>query len=361
MADATDGKRQEAIPKGEEFMPGVGTEQLAKAFRAERVGKSKSILEACLLRRNGMNIRPIARRIRVSYATVRGWLERMKDGDLKRRFDRKHPGQKRQLDERLVRTIRRWLGNPPNLHGFRAGAWSLDMLVQSIRWRFGTTYRERTMRRILNALGYSYRKLRPVPEKSATPEEQKEFMDSTNRLVVDRMDLGYAILCGDEAACQRWSAGGYAWRARGGHDTVDVSFSRATVKMFGALGRKGHHIRVVDALNSDTFIDFLKMLQETYSKFVLVLDNASCHKSDKVNRFIESTGGDIELVFLPPYTPQLNPIEVQWRELKRLLAGQCFDSLEDLKDAIETIVEKELRPVRIMPYLTDQYKPPPPS
>ena len=95
------------------------------------------------------------------------------------------------------------------------------------------------------------------------------------------------------------------------------------------------------------------MLQNTYPKFVYVLDNASCHRSEKVNRFIESTGRDIVLVFLPPYTPQLNPIEVQWQELKRLLAGQCFHSLEDLRDAIEAMVDRDMKPVRIMPYLTD--------
>ena len=97
------------------------------------------------------------------------------------------------------------------------------------------------------------------------------------------------------------------------------------------------------------------MLQETYPKFVYVLDNAFCHRSEKVNRFIGSTVGDIVLVFLPPYTPQLNPIEVQWRELKRLLAGRRFHSLEDLRDAIEAIVDREMKPVKIMAYLTDQY------
>ena len=145
----------------------------------------------------------------------------MKDGYLERWFDRKHSGQKRQLDEHLTHAIRRWLGDHQNLHGFRAGAWSLDMLVQSIRWRFGTTY-ERTMESIFNALGHSYREPRPIPEKSATPEAQKEFMSTTNRLVVDLMERGYAILCGDEAACQRWSSGGYAWRVRDGYATVDV-------------------------------------------------------------------------------------------------------------------------------------------
>ena len=91
MAGATDGERQEAIPRGRKFMSKVSTEQFDNAFKAERVGKSKFILEACLLRRDSMGIRAIARRIRASHSTVRGWLVRMMGADLKRRIDKKRP------------------------------------------------------------------------------------------------------------------------------------------------------------------------------------------------------------------------------------------------------------------------------
>ena len=94
MAAATDKEREEAIPKGTEFMPVVDTDQLAAAFKKERVGKPKSVLEACLLRRQKMGLRDISKRIRVSYSTVRGRLMRMKDVGLKRRFDKKHSGPK---------------------------------------------------------------------------------------------------------------------------------------------------------------------------------------------------------------------------------------------------------------------------
>ena len=120
-----------------------------------------------------MGLRAISKRIRVSYSTVRGWPMRMKDAGLKRRFDKKHPGQKRQLDERVEHAIRFWLGNHPNIHGFQAGARGLDMAIEAVKRRFGTEYKERTMGRILNFLGYPYRKPRPIPEKPAAPEEQK--------------------------------------------------------------------------------------------------------------------------------------------------------------------------------------------
>ena len=71
-----------------------------------------------------------------------------------------------------------------------------------------------------------------------------------------------------------------------------------------------------------------------------------------VSRFIESTGGDIKLIYLPPYTPQLNPIEVQWRVLKRLLAGRYFESVDELRDAIVQIVQNEMNAVEINVYAT---------
>ncbi|MCE2507806.1 MAG: transposase, partial [Nitrosopumilaceae archaeon] len=67
--------------------------------------------------------------------------------------------------------------------------------------------------------------------------------------------------------------------------------------------------------------------------------------------------GRIKLIFLPPHTPQLNPIEIQWRVLKRLLACRYFETLEEIKNAIEAIVQGEMKPVRLMPYLTDRYRP----
>ena len=58
-----------------------------------------------------------------------------------------------------------------------------------------------------------------------------------------------------------------------------------------------------------------------------------------------------ELVFLPPYTPQLNSIEMQWGVLKRLLSGRYFRSVGELKKTIMALVDNgEMKPVRLMSY-----------
>ena len=66
------------------------------------------------------------------------------------------------------------------------------------------------------------------------------------------------------------------------------------------------------------------------------------HKSKVVREYVESAGGDVELEFLPPYTPQLNPVEIVWRDLKKRLAGRFFRSLDELKAAITAILEREM-------------------
>lgn len=162
-------------------MPGVDVEQVTAAFK-ERVGKPKSLPEACLVRRQNMGLRAASKNIRTSYSTIRGWPMRVKDADLKRRFDKKHPGQKTQLDERVTHAMTLWLDNPPNLHGFQAGAWSLDMVIGVVKRRFGMEYKERTTGRIPDFLGYSWRKPRPMPKKSATTGKQY-LMRETNELM----------------------------------------------------------------------------------------------------------------------------------------------------------------------------------
>ena len=98
-------------------------------------------------------------------------------------------------------------------------------------------------------------------------------------------------------------------------------FLKADGQAVRRLGRGCHCIRLVDKLNSDTFIEFLKYIQEE-QKSVVIMDNMAYHTSNKMDHSIESAGGDVMLVFLLPYTSKLNPIEMQWWVRRRLLAGR---------------------------------------
>lgn len=63
----------------------------------------------------------------------------------------------------------------------------------------------------------------------------------------------------------------------------------------------------------------------------VILDNASFHKSKKVRELIEEVG--CHLLYLPPYSPDLNPIEHAWANFKNYLR-KIINNFEDFRDAI---------------------------
>ena len=65
---------------------------------------------------------------------------------------------------------------------------------------------------------------------------------------------------------------------------------------------------------------------------VVVMDNLSAHKVDGVRQLIETTGA--KLLYLPPYSPDLNPIEKAWSKIKQIMRGLKARSTETLDQAI---------------------------
>ena len=305
-------------------MPYVDPKRLRRAHKSERPGKAQIILRACELRKKGMGIRPIMRNLQQAYSTVRGRLLRMMGTGPDRRHDKQRGRKKKKLDAAARKAILEWVDNSPRKYGFAAGTWQLAMILVMLERELNIKCKPRTLRRVMKKIKCSYTKARPVPRKSATKEEREAFVSEANATLEELMAQDYVVLCGDEAGVLRWNGGGYGWRRTGGRYTVKSTFSRQSVKMFGALGKDGFYMRPAAALNSATFMEFLKELRRAYPKFATMLDNAGYHKSRVASRFVESTGGDIKLIYLPPHAPQLNPIEVQCMALKRLPAGTLW-------------------------------------
>ena len=118
--------------------------------------------------------------------------------------------------------------------------------------------------------------------------------------------------------------------------------------MFGALGRNVLHVMAADSTKSAVFKVFLEALRQKYGRVAFVTDNAKSHKSQLIQEYLESTNGDVVLIYLPPYTPQLNPIEIQWRMIKARLAARYFATNDEMEDSIIRLVESgEVQPIRI--------------
>lgn len=119
-----------------------------------------------------------------------------------------------------------------------------------------------------------------------------------------------------------------------------------TLTLLGALSAKG----IVAAMTVEAATDrevFLTYLDEVLCPKlkpgdVVVMDNLSTHKVEEVRQRIENTKA--ELIYLPPYSPDLNPIEKAWSKLKQLLGSSRARSVKALDEAIE----------RLLPKITDE-------
>ena len=115
-----------------------------------------------------------------------------------------------------------------------------------------------------------------------------------------------------------------------------------TTTLIAALGIEGMCCStVVDgAINGDIFEAFVKqvLVPELKPGDVVVMDNLSSHKRASTRQLIEEAGA--ELSFLPPYSPDLNPIEMIFSKIKQLLRSLACRTREALWQSMQTVLDQ---------------------
>lgn len=128
--------------------------------------------------------------------------------------------------------------------------------------------------------------------------------------------------------------------------------TRKSVGYFGAVRlRDGFFVyrRETGRFNADTFFSFLKQLHRASRaagrRVVIITDNAGYHHARYHKDWREQHAENFSLDFLPPYSPELNPIERAWKLTRRICThNRYFESLEEVIQAVETQFENWRRP-----------------
>lgn len=115
-----------------------------------------------------------------------------------------------------------------------------------------------------------------------------------------------------------------------------------TTTLIAALGIGGMRCStVVDgAVNGDVFEAFVEqvLVPELQSGDVVIMDNLSSHKRQRIRELIEGAGA--RLVFLPPYSPDLNPIELIFAKAKQLLRSWACRTRDALWKAMQSVLDQ---------------------
>ncbi|WP_301280886.1 IS630 family transposase [Leptospira santarosai] len=115
------------------------------------------------------------------------------------------------------------------------------------------------------------------------------------------------------------------------------------ISVIGAITQKNLYFQILKrAAKQEDIIYFLKfLLRNIPGKLIIIWDRINIHRSLAVNEFINSLNGRITIEFLPPYAPELNPVEYVWGKWKRyLLPNFCPESFETLKQEAKRSLRK---------------------
>lgn len=126
---------------------------------------------------------------------------------------------------------------------------------------------------------------------------------------------------------------------------VPAPGSNQKIPLYGALNYRTNHVsyRIGDGKNAGEFLGFLSQLAQEYRgrHCLLVLDNASYHTAKIVQQFLEELSESFEVIWLPPYCPELNDIERIWKYIKAAsLANFDFGNKDSLRQAITEVFDE---------------------
>ncbi|WP_234403471.1 IS630 family transposase [Halarchaeum acidiphilum] len=272
------------------------------------------------------------------YGYTAGWLsrwldrlERLADEPFEEVvYDEHRSGRPAELSDEQHERFVEALHDSPEEVGLDAPAWSVPLARHFLSEEFGVEYCERHVRRLMSEAGLSWKTARPEFYKS-DERAQEAWQEGFKKR--DDLDDEYTVLTIDQTR-QDLSTLIYAWFPEGERPSLPVTGAWDSIKLLGAVSDSGEtfFLSCAENFNSDTTIRLLDALQTEFGeKICVVLDNASYFRANAVQEFVEDT--PIELCYLPRDSPELNPAEECWRQLDQELGNRLFDTLDDLRDA----------------------------
>jgi len=268
----------------------------------------------------------VARTMGVSRASMYNWLALYRKGGWSALEAQKRGGAKPRLDGKKLQWIYNTVTskNPLQLK-FTFALWTSKMVGELIHRKFSIRYSKASVCRLLNQLGLTPQ--RPLWRAYQQSEEHvREWLDKEYPAIQRRANKeGARIFFADEAGIRSDHHAGTTWAKKGQTPVVSGTGARFGLNLISAVSAQGEFrfMTVEGRVNAGVFIEFLKRLvHNTDRPIFLIVDGHPSHKAKKVQRYVESLDGWLELFFLPPYSPELNPDECAWNDLKNNTIGR---------------------------------------
>jgi transposase len=284
-------------------------------------------VSACEALEKGVSVDDIAEVLKVSRSSIFEWQKAYRAHGADSLRTKKTRGPKSKLsDSQLSQLYRLVVGNDPRQLSFGLALWTRGMIQELIFRQFDVRLSLVSVGSVLANLGLSpqrplYRSYEQDPEKVRAWKEE-----AFPQIQARAKREGAAIFFADEASVRTNYHAGTTWAPVGKTPVVSGSGKTRSISMVSAVSPRGElHFRVYESgIRQEEFLDFCKMLIEDSGRPVfLVMDNSQVHRAKILKAYAEESNGMLTLFFLPPYSPDLNPDEWVWKNVKHDNLGRA--------------------------------------
>ena len=292
-------------------------EELISDLRREDIKKYADRIRTILLLDQGWSIERIAEALFISLSSIHRYRKSYEQGGIEQLIQDGYFGKRTSLSSDELSILEAALNKQRFL--------SSKEVVAFIIEEFKVEYSVSGVTKLLHRLDYSYRKPDPKPEKCCL-KKQKSFLKSL-KLIRSKMMKKDKIYFVDACHPQLNSMPQYGWFKRGSKKYLPISANKNRANILGAvdIDHQDTLFRTFKTINSQSVLTFIKRIESKHPearKITLVTDNAAYFRSFKVIQKLKNS--KIRIKYLPPYSPNLNPIERLWKYLQKNILYNIF-------------------------------------
>ena len=254
----------------------------------------------------------------VARSTVYRVAERFRRWGVAALADRREDNGNAGVDTFFLLILRRVVARTPQDYGWARPTWTQELLCATLEQQTGRRVSQPTMSRCLRRLGARLGRPRPVLRCPWSKRRQTRRIRKIHRLI-EQLPKNEVAVYADEVDIHLNPKIGADWMLPGQQKVVVTPGQNVKRYLAGALDVRTRKVRWVAAghKRSGLFIDLLEHLSHTYRyarRIHVIVDNYSIHSSRQTTLAL-AAWPRIKLHFLPPYSPEFNPIERVWLDL----------------------------------------------
>ena len=308
--------------------------ELEKFHRSLRDKRQADRVKAVIALSRGWSAAQVAEILLFDEKTSRHYFERYQQGGLKALLDDHYSGAEPKLDTHQMSELEGYL-EEHILPDAKSVIAHIDKL-------YGVRYSVSGVTDLLHRLGFSYKKPTHVPGKQ-DPAQQQAFLKEYEHIKANKGEND-PIYFADATHPQHNSIPSYGWIKKGQEKELKANCGRQRLNINGAINIETLEPTTgfYDTINADSAIDLFAKIEAKHpdaNVIYVIVDNARYYRSRLLKKHLKGT--KIKLIFLPPYSPNLNLIERYWKFFKKkVLNNRYYETFEEFKRACESFFRK---------------------